>query len=205
MSDASRSTSTPFMGRALLRVLVCGSALPCCGLGCSRQSQTTDSPKPNNVQAASSSTAAGPQLEPFEAADSEGHLISRGFRTRRADGNYLREGEWTYYFPDGTIREQGEYSNDRKSGRWSYYRINTGHSPHLDPGQRYLSHEERYENGEVVYKWIYSYRPRIVSAEGPMRRGMKHGTWITYEPTGEKRAEANYQSDRIIEPIRQAQ
>lgn len=43
---------------------------------------------------------------------------------RRIGGEYKgkhRDGEWTYYGPDGTILAQGGYSRDRRNGPWKFY------------------------------------------------------------------------------------
>jgi hypothetical protein len=141
---------------------------------------------------------ANPALEPFEASDANGHLVSRGYRIRRADGNYVRAGEWTFYFLNGLVKEQGTYSDDKKSEVWSFYEINTGYDQNLKDDEHYLDHKERYENGEVVYRWVYSYSPWIVSAEGPVREGENHGKWTAYSADGSMKSESIYEWGRVV-------
>ncbi len=119
-------------------------------------------------------------------------MVSRGFRIRHGDGNFTREGEWAYYFPNGQVREQGSYTDDKKSGKWTSYDLD-------DYGEYSLSHRERYdENGVAEYRWVYANGPSVVSAEGPLQSDTKQGKWTAYNGAGKKKSDSIYEADEVV-------
>jgi len=36
----------------------------------------------------------------------------------------MNEGEWRYYYPNGTLESIGNYKNSKAQGKWTYYYSN---------------------------------------------------------------------------------
>ena len=56
--------------------------------------------------------------------------------------DYAKTGEWTYYYSNGQIKEQGKYEKNKKTGTWKFYHSN---------GQ--LWEQGSYKDNERTGKW----------------------------------------------------
>jgi hypothetical protein len=119
-----------------------------------------------------------PALELFEASDATGHLVSRGHRLKLPDGNYLRAGEWTFFFPDGRTQMKGEFKNDVKVGRWTVYRRQN----------ETIEYQADYKNGDEVYRIVFYAEPNVKNWEGPRRDGKSIGEGSAYRIDGSREA-----------------
>src|SRR5690606_1583737 len=52
---------------------------------------------------------------------SNGQVEARGCVGRGADGNYRRQGPWTYWYENGQKRAEGAYKDDKQEGPWTYW------------------------------------------------------------------------------------
>jgi antitoxin component YwqK of YwqJK toxin-antitoxin module len=91
--------------------------------------------------------------------------------TLRAEGNYdngKQVGEWKYYHPDGKIEQIGKFSkNGRYEGTWKWY---------FDNGQ--LAKEESYRNGvRDGLSTEYDETGRVIE-EGEFVDGNEDGPWF---------------------------
>ncbi|MDA3944767.1 MAG: toxin-antitoxin system YwqK family antitoxin [Bacteroidetes bacterium] len=129
-----------------------------------------------------------------------GTLVAEGIIA----ANGQRQGFWKYYYPNGGLKSQGNYTDDVRSGEWEFFHTNG-----------VLEQRGSYnENGQPIglWKWFYNdgkllrdenYRDGlldgILTEYGPQGRiitqgdyidGLKEGFWF-YE-TGDMRMEGNY-------------
>lgn len=78
-----------------------------------------------------------------------------------------------FKYENGRIREEGEYTEDKKEGKWIYYNI--------DQDRCLLQKEEHYKNGELdgAYKEFHLYGG--IKEEGEYKEGKEVGEWKYYK------------------------
>ena len=52
---------------------------------------------------------------------SNGQVEARGCVGRGADGNYRRQGPWTYWHENGQKKAEGAYKNGKPEGPWTFW------------------------------------------------------------------------------------
>src|SRR5690606_23799157 len=77
---------------------------------------------------------------------SNGQVKARGCVGRGADGNYRRQGPWTYWYANGQKKTEGAFKDDKKEGPWTYWYVN---------GQK--ESEGAYKNGKREGPWTAWY------------------------------------------------
>ena len=124
----------------------------------------------------------------FQTLDSTGNIIfSRLYLNdiKQAEGKFdtlNREiGEWKYFFPNGSIRSSGSYSNGKKIGDWKYY---------FENGK--LEQSGKYDNNFISGKWLWYYPNGIVLREEYYRKGKLDGHYIENDSLGKVVLEGDY-------------
>jgi hypothetical protein len=160
-------------------------ALVCLALGCGDREEAAsgsqrDTAAEDAVLLEESAVAAGKDDAfeeanapvPFEVADQDGHLVSRGFRIRDGNGGYIQTGHWIYYFPSGRVASEGEFADGLKQGRWAYYveadRWGNGWE-RAAVDRPVVQKRADYERGKEVWRVLY-HPDGSKSYEGPPRK-----------------------------------
>ena len=127
----------------------------------------------------------------FQTLDSTGNIIfSRLYLNdlKQSEGRYdtlNREiGEWKYFFPNGSLRSSGSYSNGKKTGDWKYY---------FENGK--LEQSGKYDNNLISGKWLWYYSSGIVLREEYYRKGKLDGHYIENDSLGNVVLEGDFEDD----------
>lgn len=97
--------------------------------------------------------------------------------TQRAEGRIDRiagaeEGLWTYWYPTGSLREQGRFDAGRRAGVWIQWFPN---------GRRRTQGERRWNAptgaSEREGAWTFWHENGVVHARGTFRAGAREGHW----------------------------
>ena len=127
----------------------------------------------------------------FQTLDSTGNIIfSRLYLNdlKQSEGRYdtlNREiGEWKYFFPNGSLRSSGSYSNGKKTGDWKYY---------FENGK--LEQSGKYDNNLISGKWLWYYSSGIVLREEHYRKGKLDGHYIENDSIGNVVLEGDFEDD----------
>lgn len=80
----------------------------------------------------------------IETKGDNGQIMERGYRVRLPNQRIVRTGEWTRYFPNGSIKDQGSFDQDQRSGKWSHY---------FQSGEK--QKEGMYSGNNPVGQWTY--------------------------------------------------
>lgn len=104
-----------------------------------------------------------------------GVLREQGSRT--SDG--LEHGPWSYRYPNGELRESGEWDHGRRTGFWTEWFRN---------GQR-KSHGERVWNPESGASerqgpWTTWAQNGVKQSRGAYRKGLREGPWRFWSDKG---------------------
>ncbi len=112
--------------------------------------------------------------------------VERGWPTgkRRASGQVSaidgrEEGLWTFWFPDGQLREQGRYQDGVRVGRWKQWHANG--QPRSE-GER--AWDESTHASERAGHWRFWYENGALEACGAYERGLREGSWDFYLDDG---------------------
>src|SRR5690606_36168466 len=116
---------------------------------------------------------------------SNGQVKARGCVGRGADGNYRRQGPWTFWYENGQKKAEGAFKDDKKEGPWTYWHVN---------GQK--ESEGAYKNGKREGPWTAWYENGQKMAEGAYKDGKREGRWTYWYANGQKGAEGAYKDGR---------
>ena len=127
--------------------------------------------------------------------DDNGQLLSEGIVDEAGNKN----GRWKDLYPDGKVKAEGQYSNNRKSGVWRFY--NKG-------GTVEQTGSYNAERPDGVWKWYYENGQLLREEE--YFQGRRDGMMTEYSETGEiitqglytdgeKDGEWKYQSENYSE------
>jgi len=94
-------------------------------------------------------------------------------------GNY--NGKWKDFYPDGKVRAEGQYANNRRSGIWKFYN-STGR----------IEQNGSYNNGRPDGLWTWYYNDRALLREEEYFQGQRDGMFTEYSPTGEIIAQGQF-------------
>jgi antitoxin component YwqK of YwqJK toxin-antitoxin module len=118
-----------------------------------------------------------------------------------AQGNYLNDGSWKMWTPQGRLLGHGEYRNDVRHGHWVRY-FNAGESPLLS-GELVESFtapfvsEATFNEGEIDGVWTVTDSQSRKILEWSFSRGQRHGPCAWYTPEGQKWLEANFNQGEL--------
>ena len=119
--------------------------------------------------------------------------------TARSGGESRAQGEWHFWYPDGTLHAEGVYERgglpapedlglertripaEGRTGRWTFW----------DPAGRRAA-EGRYEQGLRDHLWVCWYDNGRQCCTGHFELGLAHGYHVTWYPDGSKREERTY-------------
>jgi antitoxin component YwqK of YwqJK toxin-antitoxin module len=99
-----------------------------------------------------------------------GLLISEGI----VDEGGKFNGKWKDLYPDGKTQAEGQYSDNRRSGVWSFYN-----------SAEKLEQTGSYNNGRPDGLWKWYYENGALLREEEYFQGQRDGTYTEYSPTGE--------------------
>ncbi|RYD96947.1 MAG: hypothetical protein EOP54_12290, partial [Sphingobacteriales bacterium] len=151
----------------------------------------------------------------YRLLDMKEQVLVEGTLGEGLDGGHLlvKNGQWSEYYKNGTIKSTGYYAANQPLGYWEYYYPNgvkrkTYQYAKVEwDGREYPlmlgAYEEFYNNGQVKIIGKYTYRIDTVEAEGVVSSGSepeieyvpvtkKAGTWYYYRANGEIFKEEKY-------------
>lgn len=128
---------------------------------------------------------------------------------RRTDGKWVKEGDFLHLWPNGNIREKGQFLNDERTGPWfQNYEDNTqaiegGYSKNKPDGvwktfdkKGNLESEGRFEQGLQTGVWITYHANGQRALIQNLSKGQLHGLETEYDEQGRKRRETHWEQDR---------
>lgn len=84
-----------------------------------------------------------------------------------------KEGEWKYFFSDGSIRSTGNYNNNLQSGTWKFY-YNNGKTEQTGV----------YKNGKTDGLWKWYFENGDLKREEEYFEGREEGIFVEYDTLG---------------------
>lgn len=96
-----------------------------------------------------------------------------------ASGKY--EGEWTLFYTDGSVKEQGSYVEGMREGDWEFFYEN---------GK--LRQKGKYRQGKPHGRWEWFYKNGERRREEEYRRGREDGESKEFDPSGRVIAQGLY-------------
>ncbi|NVK03452.1 MAG: hypothetical protein HWD92_01460 [Flavobacteriia bacterium] len=95
-----------------------------------------------------------------------------------AEGMYddrgRRQGEWKYYYPDGTLKAIGDYADDLRMNQWKYYYEDST-----------LEQEGRYYYDAPDGTWRWYFENGELRKEQQFRDGLENGPVVEYNDSNE--------------------
>lgn len=133
-------------------------------------------------------------------------------KINQTDESGKKQGVWRYYFPDGSLQSEVNYTEDLKSGEEIQYfpsgKINVSMEWIADNGASILQGNYKHYNNEgiLIMELFYNegipegtvkhfYQDGTINIEGQYSKGMKTGQWKTYRNDGSLQELATYLSD----------
>lgn len=98
----------------------------------------------------------------------------------RDDGN--RDGPWKEFYPDGTLRAEGTYTEGKQTGEWKYY--------HPDGKIEQAGRFNRQGKPDGTWKWYYPAGSLL--REESYRNGLRDGLSTEYDENGIPVTEGEY-------------
>lgn len=96
-------------------------------------------------------------------------------------------GEWSTFYPTGTVEQRGTYTNGRKDGMWTSFAV-TGEK----------TAEGEFVGGLEQGQWTFWNIDTLTRAEGVYVLGKRDGVWLDYSPEGKALRERIYRDGRLI-------
>jgi uncharacterized protein len=104
-----------------------------------------------------------------EEYDNQGKLIGKGL----VDLEGKRQGQWTNYYPDGSIKSKGSYKENLKEGNWEFYHEN---------GQ--VEQKGSYKGNLFSGEWYWYYENGNLKREENYYLGKNDGVYLEYNADG---------------------
>lgn len=99
-----------------------------------------------------------------------GIIVSEGIITEEGQ----RSGNWKNFYPDGSVREEGDYQNNRRTGIWNFYDKNGN-----------IIQKGGYRNGRFDGKWEWYYDNGKILREEYYYLGQRDGEFFEYSENGD--------------------
>lgn len=151
----------------------------------------------------------------YRLLDMKEHILVQGELGADLDGGHLlvKNGQWSEFYKDGSIKSTGYYEANRAIGYWEYYYPNGAKRKAFQyskvewEGIEHLlllgAYEEFYNNGQVKIIGKYTYRIDTVEVSGTTSSpgtpefeylpvAKKAGIWYYYQANGELFKEEKY-------------
>ena len=111
-------------------------------------------------------------------------------RVKRASGSYVngfKNGDWKYYYENGSLEQKGKFIKGKIHGKWKWYYENGNllRDEEFIKGKENGVITEYSDSGKVVMKGIYL-------------NGLKEGKWLYY--SGDVKEEGEYQEGKKLGP-----
>lgn len=108
------------------------------------------------------------------------------------------QGTAELYDVDGNLIAEGFYYGEQKDSLWKYYTTNKRLAEtsaefggrQIERQQTYLVLEESYQRGVKHGKWKHYYPSGVLYEETTFENGVENGVWRQYYPNGQKKEEA---------------
>ena len=110
-----------------------------------------------------------------------GQVIGEGIV--QDDGN--RDGPWKDYYPDGSLKAEGNYENGKQTGPWKYYHANGK----TEQSGRYS------KQGKPDGTWLWYFESGQLLKEENYRNGLKDGMSTEYDEAGKVVTEGEFVND----------
>lgn len=92
-----------------------------------------------------------------------------------------RQGQWKFYYETGTLKEEGNYKNDKREGVWKYY---------FEDGELEEMGSFRADMPDGIWRWYYPNKQLRLEEE--FVDGFEDGPSVEYGDTGQVIAQGNY-------------
>ena len=92
-----------------------------------------------------------------------------------------KEGEWTSFYENGTVKSKGRYTGNLETGIWNYYSAS---------GK--LEQTGEYKNGKYEGLWTWFYDNGNVKREEEYYNGKNEGSYTEYDQSGNIIAQGKY-------------
>lgn len=103
------------------------------------------------------------------------------------DENGLKQGKY-FKYENGRIKEEGQYKDSKKDGKWTYYVI--------EQNRCLLQKEENYKDGQLhgEYKEFYLYGG--IKIEAQYKEGKLEGNYKSYWEHGQLKEKGQYKDGK---------
>lgn len=102
------------------------------------------------------------------------------------EGIWVLHGQWTSWFENGQLQEQGYYDHHRETGDWQWWD---------DNGQQVA--QGSFHEGQREGVWTFWYSNGIKQMDARYTSGQGQGLWTLYYDNGQKWAEGQYLEGEI--------
>jgi len=112
---------------------------------------------------------------------SNGQIKERGIVKENSNGNFVKDGEWKYWYDNGQLYKKGQYDNGKKVGLWKEWRSDGIKDEEIE----YLNDKKH-----GIYKeWDSSSQ---LETEGSYVNDKKNGLWQEWHSNGKLRRKGEY-------------
>lgn len=129
--------------------------------------------------------------------DADGQLESESYGYRDETDQWVRNGPWKLWHPNGQLEELGAYAEDAEDGPWEWWYANGERqaSGLFDRGKREGDWRFWHENGERMLDafyvngvgagtWTLYHENGVRATSGRFENGQPHGTWTVWKEDG---------------------
>jgi antitoxin component YwqK of YwqJK toxin-antitoxin module len=92
-----------------------------------------------------------------------------------------KEGDWTYFYKNGSVKSKGIYVNNQESGKWKYY---------FENGK--VEQTGEFKNGKAEGLWEWYYPDGKIKREEEYYNGNEEGQVIEYDTSGNVLVKGTY-------------
>jgi antitoxin component YwqK of YwqJK toxin-antitoxin module len=118
-----------------------------------------------------------------------------------AAGNYINQGTYTMYGPDGKVLKTGEFQHGKQEGKWTQNLAK-------DEGQLFSAEQQKefaspfvseatFVDGKMQGPWTIKDRDAKKIIEWNFENAVRHGTWTWWHSNGQKWLEATYRNGSL--------
>lgn len=131
--------------------------------------------------------------------------------TKDAEGNFVKNGSYKRYHPNGQLAAEGSYTEGRKHGKWTYWDeegvkireedytegVLDGHVMEFYPdGKR--KRKTTYKNGEVDGHCVFFHPNGMESSAGYMVGDKRDGEWLFWTDRGKLWKKEQYKDGELV-------
>jgi antitoxin component YwqK of YwqJK toxin-antitoxin module len=116
-------------------------------------------------------------------------------------GNYVNQGSYKAFDPDGAVMMTGEFLNGRQNGKWMQkFAKDDGHLFSPDGDAEFtgpFTSEATFLDGQLHGQWTIKDASGQNIIEWSFENGVRNGIWTWWHNNGKKRLEATYRSGQL--------